>query len=138
MRIISTSDAPEAAGHYSQAIEHNGTVYVSGQLPIDPLNPKRKLDSIEGQTEQALKNIAAILNAAGSGMDRVLKVTIYISDISLWGRVNSVYARFFGNHLPARAVVPTRELHFGYQVEIEAIAAVIQDQSPRRSGSTVQ
>ena len=127
MRTIFTSDAPEPSGHYSQAIEHNGVVYVSGQLPIDPANPKSKLDSIEEQAEQALRNIAAILKAAGSDMDRVLKVTIYISDISLWDLVNSVYARFFRSHRPARAIVPTRELHFGYQVEIDAIAALSRD-----------
>ena len=71
--------------------------------------------------------MAAILEAAGRSLDRALKTTVYVSDIGLWGRVNAVYARFFGQHRPARAVVPTKELHYGFQLEIEAIAAVIDD-----------
>lgn len=82
------------------------------------------MGSIEEQTERALRNVEAILEAAGSSLSQVLKTTVYISDIALWDRVNAVYARFFGNHRPARAVVPTRELHFGFQIEIEAIASV--------------
>jgi 2-iminobutanoate/2-iminopropanoate deaminase len=103
---------------------HNGLVYVAGQLAIDPQTGEKRLGSIEEQTEQALKNVAAVLEAAGSGVDLVLKTTVYVSDIELWGRVNEVYAGFFGEHRPARAIVPTRELHYGFQVEIEAVAAV--------------
>lgn len=125
---ILTTDAPTPAGHYSQAIVHEDVVYVSGQLPIDPHTGEKRLGSIEEQTEQALRNVAAILEAAGSDISRVIKVTVYVSDITLWGRVNAVYAEFFGEHRPARAVVPTRDLHFGFQVEIEAVAAV----APRR------
>jgi 2-iminobutanoate/2-iminopropanoate deaminase len=121
---VFTPQAPSPAGHYSQAIVHNGTVYVAGQLPIDPGTGEKKLGSIEEQTEQALKNVAAILEAAGSDLMHVLKVTVYISDIEQWGKVNAVYARFFGTHKPARAVVPTRELHHGFMIEIEAVAAV--------------
>lgn len=121
---ISTPDAPGPAGHYSQAIVHGGMVYVSGQLPIDPRTGEKRVGSIEEQTEQALQNLAAILRAAGSDLDQVVKTTVYISDIQLWGRVNAVYSRFFGKHRPARAVVPTRELHFGFQIEIEAVAVV--------------
>ncbi|MBC7259449.1 MAG: RidA family protein [Chloroflexi bacterium] len=124
MKTISTPDAPAPAGHYAQAIVHNGLVFVSGQLPIDPTTGDKHIGSIEEQTEQALRNVEAILQAAGSALDKVLKVTVYISDISLWGRVNEVYGRVFGAHRPARAVVPTRELHFGFQIEIEAVAAV--------------
>ena len=124
MISISTSDAPAPAGHYSQAIVHENTVYVSGQLPVNPRDGARRLGSIEEQTEQALQNVAAILRAAGSDVSRVVKTTVYISDITLWDRVNAVYARFFGQHRPARAVVPTRDLHFGFQVEIEAVAAL--------------
>ena len=124
MDTISTPSAPQPAGHYAQAIRHNGMVYVAGQLPIDPQTGDKQVGSIEQQTRQALTNLAEILKAAGSGLDRVVKTTVYISDISLWGRVNTVYADFFGDHRPARAVVPTRELHFGFQIEIEAIAAV--------------
>jgi 2-iminobutanoate/2-iminopropanoate deaminase len=121
---ISTPDAPRPAGHYSQAIVHGGMVYVSGQLPIDPKTGEKRAGSIEEQTEQALRNLAEILRAANSDLNQVVKTTVYISDIKLWDRVNAVYSRFFGEHRPARAVVPTRELHFGFQIEIEAIAAV--------------
>lgn len=126
MKLVHTPSAPSPAGHYSQAVVHNGTVYVSGQLPIDPETGEKRLGPIEEQTEQVLKNLAAILEAAGSGLDRVLKVTIYVSDISLWGGVNTVYAGFFGDHKPARAVVPTRELHHGFLIEVEAIAALAE------------
>jgi 2-iminobutanoate/2-iminopropanoate deaminase len=124
MKAILTTEAPAPAGHYSQAVVHDGWIYVSGQLPIDPATSEKRMGSIEEQAEQALKNVAAILRAAGSDLDRVVKTTVYISDIALWNRVNTVYAAFFGQHRPARAVVPTRELHFGFQVEIEAVAAV--------------
>jgi len=124
MEVISTSNAPKPAGHYSQAIVHNNLVYVSGQLPIDPESGEKRIGSIEEQTEQALKNLSEILKAAGSSLNQVIKTTVYISDIELWNRVNAVYARFFGEHRPARAVVPTRNLHFGFQIEIEAIAAL--------------
>ncbi len=122
MREISTSNAPKPAGHYSQAIVHNNLVYVSGQLPVDPETGEKKVGPIEEQTEQVLKNLTGILKAAGCGTDQVIKTTVYISDMELWGRVNAVYSKFFGEHRPARAVVPTRNLHFGFQIEIEAIA----------------
>ncbi len=123
MTPIHTPDAPAPAGHYSQAIVHDGLVFVSGQLPIDPERPEQAVGSIEEQTEQTLRNVGAILQAAGSGLDRVVQMTIYLSDISLWGRVNAVYTRVMGDHRPARAVVPTRDLHYGYQIEIQTIAA---------------
>jgi 2-iminobutanoate/2-iminopropanoate deaminase len=102
---------------------HDGLVYVAGQLPIAP-DGERCTGDIEEQADQVLRNLSAILEAAGSGLDRVIKTTVYVSDISLWGRVNDVYSRHFGDHRPARAVVPTRELHHGFLVEIEAVAAV--------------
>ena len=123
MTPIHTPTAPAPAGHYSQAIVHGGLVFVAGQLPIDPAQPEQAVGSIEEQTEQVLRNVGAILQAAGSGLDRVVQMTIYISDMSLWGRVNAVYTRVMGDHRPARAVVPTRDLHYGYQIEIQAIAA---------------
>ncbi len=124
MKAISTPDAPRPAGHYSQAMVHNNIVYVSGQLPIVPGTGEKITGPIEEQTTQALENLAAILNTAGSDLNHVIKTTVYVSDISLWGRVNNVYAEFFGDHRPARAVVPTRDLHFGFLIEIEAVAAV--------------
>ncbi len=124
METIFTPDAPKPGGHYSQAVVHNGFVFVSGQLPVDPDTGEKNLGSIEEQTELVLKNTAAILEAAGSGIDRIIKTTVYVSDIGLWDRVNAVYTEFMGDHRPARAVVPTRELHFGFQIELETIAAV--------------
>jgi 2-iminobutanoate/2-iminopropanoate deaminase len=124
MKFIVTPAAPKSAGHYSHAVVHNGVVYVAGQLGIDPANPGKPPGSIEAQTEQTLKNIRAILEAAGSGLDHVLQMTVFVSDIELWGKVNETYARIMGDHRPARAVVPVKELHHGYQLEIQAVAAV--------------
>jgi 2-iminobutanoate/2-iminopropanoate deaminase len=124
MQTILTADAPAPAGHYAQAIVHGGLVYVSGQLPIDPKTGEKRIGSIEEQTSQALENVAAILETAGSGLDQVIKTTVYVSDIGLWDRVNGVYAAYFGEHRPARAVVPTRQLHYGFQIEIEVVAVL--------------
>ncbi len=121
---VSTENAPKPAGHYSQAVVHDNIVYVSGQLPIDPETGEKRIGSIEEQTEQALKNLFEILKAAGSDINQVIKTTVYVSDIELWDRVNAVYSEFFGEHRPARAVVPTTKLHFGFQIEIEAVAAL--------------
>jgi reactive intermediate/imine deaminase len=123
MQSIETRNAPTAAGHYSQAIVHNGLVYVAGQLPIKPGTTDRVVGNIEEQTEQTLRNVEAILQAAGSALDRVLQMTIYVSDIELWSGVNAAYARVMGAHKPARAVVPVKDLHYGYQIEIQVIAA---------------
>jgi len=120
---VSTPNAPTPAGHYSQAIKHNGLVFVSGQLSIDPKTGEKKLGSIEEQTEQVLRNIEAILKAADSDLSKVLKMTVYVADIELWGGVNTVYARVMGENRPARAIVPTGALHYGFLLEIEAIAA---------------
>ena len=123
IRKIETPDAPAPGGHYSQAVVYNGLVFVSGQLSIDPKTGEKKLGSIEEQTEQTLANVAAILKAANSDLSRVLKMTVYVADIELWSAVNTVYARFMGENRPARAVVPTGKLHYGFLIEIEAIAA---------------
>ena len=124
MKTILSNDAPSPAGHYSQAIEHDGLLYVSGQLPIGPAGEVNRSGSIEDQTEQSLANLNAVLKAGGSDRDHVLKLTVYISDIELWGRVNSVLAGFFGGHKPVRTVVPTRELHFSSKIEVDAIAVI--------------
>ena len=99
-------------------------VYVAGQLPIAPGAHVHHVGSMGEQTAQTLRNIEAVLVAAGSGLDQVIQMTIYVSDISLWGDVNVAYARVMGDHKPARAVVPVKDLHYGYQIEIQAIAAV--------------
>lgn len=124
MHSITTPDAPSPAGHYSQAMVHNGCVYVAGQLPIVPGQKAHRVGSIEEQTEQVFANISAILRAAGSDLSHLLQVTVYISDMELWGRFNLAYARLMGAHRPARAVVPVNALHYGYHIEVQAIAAI--------------
>jgi len=124
MKTIETPHAPRPAGHYSQAVVHGGIVFVAGQLPIDPASPGRPAGDVEEQTERALRNVAAILDAAGSGLDRLLSVTVYVADVALWPRVNAAYARVLGPHRPARAVVPVKELHHGALVEVQAVAAL--------------
>jgi 2-iminobutanoate/2-iminopropanoate deaminase len=123
IKRINTPNAPKAAGHYSQATVYNGLVFVAGQLSIDPATGAHKTGNIKEQTEQALNNVHAILQAAGSDWDRVLKINISVADINLWEAVNKVYARVLGDHRPARAVIPTGPLHHGFLIEIEAIAA---------------
>jgi len=124
MQHVQTMGAPSPAGHYSQAVVHNGFVFVAGQLPIVPGEREHRPGPISEQTERALRNVQAILEAAGSSLDRVVQMTVYVSDVELWGEVNSTYARVMGSHRPARAVVPVKELHYGYQIEIQAIGTV--------------
>ena len=114
---------PRSNGHYSQVVEHNGMLFLSGQLPIDPVS-KKIPESIEEQTKQALSNVALLLQEAGSDINKILQMRVYISDIRLWDRVNNVYKAFFGAHKPVRVVVPVNTLHFGCLIEIEAMAAV--------------
>lgn len=121
---VFTPDAPEPVGHYSQAVIANGMIFISGQLPIVPGSGEKISGTIEDQTLQVLKNIEAITVAAGSNKSKIVKVTVYISDISLWGDVNKIYSGFFGVHKPARAIVPVRDLHYGFKIEMDAIAAI--------------
>ena len=122
---ISTENSPPPSGHYSPGVVHNGVVYVSGQLPRVPGKPADfALPTIEEQTRQALANAEAILRAAGSRRDLVLRATLYVSDISLWAAVNGEYANFFGDHKPARAIVPVGKFKNGFLIEIDMIAAV--------------
>ena len=120
---VLTPNAPKPGGHYSQAVVYNGLVFVSGLLPIDPNTGEKLTGPIEQQTEQCLKNISEILKAAGSDLSRVLKMTVFISDVEYWGPVNEVYSRIMGEHRPARAVISVKELHYGFKIEIDAIAA---------------
>jgi len=124
MRSISTDQAPQPRGHYAQAMVHNGLVFTAGQLPFDPETGALVGESIEEQTRQALKNVAAVLAAAGAKMEHVIKVTIYVPDMAMWDGVNDTYAKFFGDHKPARSVVPTAALHGNVKIEVEAVAAV--------------
>src|SRR5919199_1462720 len=121
IKRINTPNAPTPAGHYSQATVYNGLVFVAGQLSIDPATGEHKTGTIEEQTELALSNVHAILQAAGSDWSQVLKVNISVADINLWEAVNKVYARVLGEHRPARATIPTGPLHHGFLIEIEAI-----------------
>lgn len=124
MEKIKLPNAPEPVGHYSSAVEHNGLIFVSGQLPRDPVTGGVENGAIEAQTELALRNVEQILFAAGSDLQHVLQFTIYVSDIELWDKVNATYARILGDHKPARAVIPVKDLHFDTKIEISAIAAV--------------
>lgn len=124
LQTVETPHAPLPAGHYSQAMIANGFIFIAGQLPIKP-NRDKVLGSIEAQTQQTLENVKAIVEAAGSDLNHIVKVTVYIADIALWDGVNKVYTAFFGEHKPARAIVPVKDLHYGFQIEIEAVAVQI-------------
>ena len=123
MKTIQPTNQPQPKGHYSPGIEHNGLIYVSGQLPMSLDTREPFTGDIDAQTELALRNIEAVLHAAGSDLSHVLQFTIYISDMELWAAVNAAYARVMGDHRPARAIVPVKDLHFGTKIEIQAIAA---------------
>lgn len=124
MKKVKLPNAPEPVGHYSSAVVHNGLVFVSGQLPRDAVTGRVETGAIEAQTELALRNVEAILIAAGSDLEHVLQFTIYVSEMDLWDKVNAVYARILGDHKPARAIVPVKDLHFDTKIEIQAVAAV--------------
>jgi 2-iminobutanoate/2-iminopropanoate deaminase len=123
VNYVQPSDQPKPKGHYSPGIEHDGLIFVSGQLPMDLQTREPFTGAIEGQTELALLNVEAVLEAAGSDLNHVLQMTIYISDMELWGKVNETYAKVMGEHRPARAIVPVKDLHFDTKIEIQAIAA---------------
>ena len=120
--IIQTELAPQAIGPYSQAIKANGLIFTSGQIPIDPQTGLFVSGGIEEQTEQVLKNLAAVLEAAGSGLDRIVKTTVFLVDMQEFAAMNAVYARFFKELPPARATVEAARLPRDARVEIEAIA----------------
>ena len=125
MTSVVTRYASPAVGHYSQAIVHNGTVYVSGLLPITASGDKLGAESFDVQARQVMMNLKAILIAAGSSLSHALSVRVYFADISKLGAFNAVYSDFMGPSKPARAVVPVPDmLPFGSQLEVEAIAAM--------------
>lgn len=121
---IQPAGQPEPKGHYSPGIEHGGLIFVSGQLPMTLDTRQPFTGDIGEQTELALRNVEAVLNAGGSDLNHVLQMTIYVSDMELWDEVNAAYKRVLGEHRPARAIVPVKDLHFGTKIEIQAIAAV--------------
>jgi len=120
--IIQTDDAPQAIGTYSQAVKVDNTVYISGQIPLDPASGKMVEDEITIQTEQALRNLEAVLTAAGGGLKDVVKTTVFLQDMGEFAAMNGVYARFFSENPPARSAVQAAALPLGARVEIEAVA----------------
>ena len=122
--VISTDAAPAAAGPYSQAIRAGELVFTAGQLGIDPATGELMGDDVQVQADRALANLRAILEAAGSGLDRFVKVTVYLADIADWPAVNEVYAREVPQPFPARSAFAVRDLPKGARVEIEAVATV--------------
>lgn len=122
MKSIHTNQAPAAIGPYSQAIEANGMIFASGQIPIDPATGQFVEGGIQEQTRQALTNARSILQAAGTDMENVIKTTVYLSDINNFAAMNEVYAQFFTEPFPARSAVAVKDLPKGALVEIEVLA----------------
>ncbi len=123
-QVVSTEKAPAAVGPYSQAINTGPLVFVSGQIPFDPATGEIVPGDVQDQTRQSLKNVREVLLAAGSSMDKIVKATVFITDMNDFPRVNEVYAEFFPENPPARACVEVSRLPKDVKVEIEAIALV--------------
>ena len=121
---ILTDRAPKPAGHYAQAVVSGAHVFVSGQLPIRPDGRPLDDDGFEAQARQAIQNMLEIVRAAGSSPQQLVKVTAYIVGIANWARFNAVYASMLPDACPARSVVPVPELHYGYLIEIDAVAVL--------------
>ena len=123
-KIIYTENAPAPIGPYSQAVEQNGMLFISGQIPVDPAIGKVVPGGVTEQTDMVLKNVQAIITAAGYGNDlsNILKCTIFLNDMSLFAEMNAVYAKYFKVDPPARAAFAVKELPLNVMVEIEAIA----------------
>lgn len=123
MNRVQSDAAPAPVGPYSQAVSHGEYVFASGQIPLDPATGAIVPGEIEAQTEQVIANLAAVLEAAGSSLTRVVKATVYVTDLALFARINAVYARHFtGDPPPARATVQVAALPLGAGIEIDAIA----------------
>lgn len=119
---VSTDQAPGAIGPYSQAVKVDGWLFCSGQIPIDPANGELVEGDIQAQTDQVLKNVAAVLAAGGASLSRVVKTTVFLADMGEFAGMNEIYAKHFGDHRPARAAVAVRTLPKNVSVEIEAVA----------------
>ena len=120
--LLNPSSMAAPGGHYSHAVRANGFVFVSGQLPIARDGSKLVDATFEQQAQQTLDNVAAALAAAGSAVDRLVQVRVYVTDIGSWPAFNAIYAGWIGSSRPARAVVPVPLLHYGFKIEIEAVA----------------
>ena len=123
MKTINTNKAPLPAGHYAQAVVHENIVYVAGQLPISADGSKIK-GCIEKECRQVIENIKAILFAAGSDVSKILRVCVHITDIENWAKINEIYADFLGDHKAARTIVPVKELHYDFSIEMDCIAFI--------------
>lgn len=119
---ISTDGAPQPGGHYSQGMQAGGWLFVSGQLPIDPHGTVHNAAAFADQADLAIANALAIVRAAGKLPAQVVKATLYLVGIDNWGAANAAFARAFGDHRPARAIVPVPELHHGVLIEVELVA----------------
>ncbi len=127
-RGVRTEHAPAPVGPYSQAVIHQGLVYVSGQIPLDPATGEVVEGEIEAQATRVFANLRAVLEAAGSGVERVLRTSIYLTDLSLFPRVNAVYERqFTGDPKPARSTIGVASLPLGVQIEVDAVATTDTD-----------
>lgn len=124
LKIVHTNSAPEAIGPYSQAIIHNGILFTSGQIAINPKTGNIEEDDIKSQTKQVMENLKALLNEAGSDFDNVIKTTCFLSDMTYFGDFNDIYSQYFVNHKPARSCVAVKELPKNVKVEVELIAVV--------------
>ncbi|MEZ4588793.1 MAG: RidA family protein [Gemmatimonadales bacterium] len=133
IRSIQIRGTKQPAGHYSQGIVHDGLVYVSGQLPMDLATGTIVAGSVEAQTELALDNVRRVLETGGSGLDRVIQMTVYVNSMESWPAVNATYARIMGTHRPARAIVPSPGLHYDVALEIQAIGSVRPKKRPARA-----
>lgn len=122
MEVVSTDKAPGAIGPYSQAVKVNGMVFCSGQIPIDPATGSFVSDDVAEQTEQVLKNLNAVLESAGSGLDRVVKTTVFLSDMEDFAAMNEIYSKYFDTNKPARATVQAARLPRDAKVEIDCVA----------------
>ncbi len=121
-QIIQTEQAPKAIGPYSQAIKSNGFVFASGQIPINPETGEFVVGGIAEQTEQVMKNLSRVLEAAGSGLNRIVKTTVFLADMEDFAAMNEAYGKFFAEEPPARATIEAARLPRDARVEIEAIA----------------
>jgi len=120
--VIHTDGAPKAIGPYSQAVKANGMVYTAGQIAIEPKSGELKMDSIEEEVEQVMSNLRSILHEAKSSFEHVVKTTIYVADLELYGKVNELYAKYFKSEPPARSTVEVARLPKDVNVEIDMIA----------------
>ena len=122
IEAIETARAPQAIGPYSQAVRANGLLFVSGQIPLDPATMEVVGGGIEGQTRQVLTNLRAVLEAAGSSLDQVVRTTIFLADLGEFAAVNAIYAEAFGTARPARATIQAARLPRDVRIEMDAIA----------------